>query len=172
MKIKIAVLSSLSLLALSACNVRETTETDVAWTQAEINQVFDLKELGEVERRKDGTIVLGDKILDPSYVSSQSYGKDYNLLDLSDDVLNALPIEVRDALELANADELRLTLAHYGLSMSDIADLKSDGVIGLDDFKGLARQAATNTNLSTQSNDQLLQSVIEALDIDLSEGKE
>lgn len=107
----VAVLSILSLLA--ACGQNKATSSN-AWTKEEVDNVFDLSELGVLAQASDDALLFGGKHVNPDYLTGQGYGRSYNLLNLGDDVLNALSYSQREYFVNATPEQLRFDLKTLG----------------------------------------------------------
>lgn len=119
-------------LLLAACNAAPPRASAV-WTRAELENILDLAELGELSAGVNGDFVIGGKQLPPELAEefrTVAYGGTFNHLKIDDETMNALPITVRDFFLEASPDELREALAQIGLSAADIRRLQQLGEDG------------------------------------------
>lgn len=140
-------------LSLIACTEQNNFGSHI-WTQAEVDAVFDLTELGQPSFDPRGNWLLGGKRLNPSFVTTQTYGRKVNLLGLEDSVYNRLPPVVADAIFFATPEQIRKAMKEYGLSMADLRQVQKDGVITLDEFRAVAARI-----IQKPGNEGLLQAL-------------
>ncbi len=118
---------------LASCGTTSTADTPgsqhvqapSSWTQAELDNVLDLSELGKVTLTDDGAIKVGGKLLPSQLKNSRNlgYGRTLNYLKLNDETLNALPASARDFFLEASPEELQSALAETGVSIKGIKQL-------------------------------------------------
>jgi hypothetical protein len=121
MKNKVALFTTIisSIFVLSAACGQSKDGSSTTWTKQEVDNVFDLSELGVLSQDTSGKPLFGGKYLNPEFLTGQAYGRNYNLLRLDDDVLNSLSEQARDFYINASSGELRVTLRELGLSPSE-----------------------------------------------------
>jgi hypothetical protein len=119
-------------LLLAACNAAPPRASAV-WTRAELENVLDLAELGELSANANGDFIFGGKQL-PSELAKEfqtvAYGGTFNYLKIDEETMNTLPLAVRDFFLEASPDELREALAQIGISVADIRRLQQLGEDG------------------------------------------
>ena len=118
------------------------------WDRAELDAVLDLRSLGRFTIATDGTVLLGGKILDPALVSTQAYGRRLNLLQLSPDLLEALPSELAKAYIHATAEDIRAGLEAHAVTLKELRAAQQGGV-SLEDYATLASLSALRTGDTT-----------------------
>jgi hypothetical protein len=116
----------LPLCLFVSCNLGLTNMG--IWTQEELNNVFDLKQLGEL-RNVQGQLMLGDKKITPELMGGHTYGKEVNVLNLSPEALDQLPHEMRLAVLFGHPKEIQAQLSTLGLSVADLRTMQ--GVNGI-----------------------------------------
>ena len=122
----LAVLAAplLALLLLAACADPAAPEDAAAapWTADEVASVLDLSQLGELRFAEDGsgTILLGDRVLDPALAGDMPYGRSANVLGLDDATMNALSPEARLFFLTASPERIQAELARHGVHPADV----------------------------------------------------
>ncbi len=109
----------------STANVPQHNQASASWTQADLNNVLDLSELGEVTLTDNGAVMVGGKLLPLQLENSHNlgYGRTLNYLKLSDEALDALPATTRDFFLEASPKELESALTKTGVSLKDVKQL-------------------------------------------------
>jgi hypothetical protein len=107
------IFTSSILIFLTACGQNKTISS-TAWTEQEVDNVFDLSELGQLAQNEAGKLTVGGKFIGEDSLSGLAYGRSYNLLRLSDDVLNSMSYSQREYFINATPDQLRSDLKALG----------------------------------------------------------
>jgi hypothetical protein len=140
---KYVVQTTLALFAgfaMVACN--QTTSTALPWTRDEVEAVFDLTELGQSSTDLEGNWLLGGRVLDPSFVTTQTYGRRVNLLGLDDAAYNAMTPTVAQSIFFATPQQLRASMQQNQIKMSEVRAMQLDGKITRDEFVASAQRVA------------------------------
>jgi hypothetical protein len=127
-------------LAMVACN--QTTSTALPWTRDEVEAVFDLTELGQSSTDLEGRWLLGGRVLDPSLVTTQTFGRRVNLLGLDDAAYNAMTPTVAQSIFFATPEQLRASMQQNQIAMSEVRAMQLDGKITRDEFVASAQRVA------------------------------
>jgi hypothetical protein len=114
---KVVFAAVVALLAVSACS---TAQKVTPISQAEVNNVFDLSDLGEISYDNENIMFNNRPISDGVDFSDIGRGRDTNLLGLSYEVLASLPPDLADKAISARSDELRLFLKTQGLTVQEV----------------------------------------------------
>ena len=126
-------------ITLSGC--QSLTAQSAEWTRSEIEQHFDLSELGTLNYDTQGYLRIGEKRLPAALANLRPYGRQSNFLRLSDDTLNALDPSVTAAFTQASPTQLRERMAKYGLTLQDLEAAWQDGEVRLEEFKSMVRMS-------------------------------
>ena len=135
---KVSVLSLMLAVSIlfAACDNAVTTPKMDAWSKAEVDAVRDLSELGELSYSTSGEMIVGGKIVNPDFVTTQFYGKDYDFVDLDE----VKPLAAAKGLKVED------------LSPSQLEDLQVEAMpvngTAPTDSQSLAPQAAYNIDAS------------------------
>jgi hypothetical protein len=139
-------------LAMVSCN--QTTSTALPWTRDEVEAVFDLTELGQSSTNLEGNWMLGGRVLDPSFVTTQTYGRRVNLLGLDDAAYNAMTPSVAQSIFFATPAQLRAAMQKNQITMGEVRAMQADGKITRDEFIVTAQRVADRSG-----NPRLLQQI-------------
>jgi hypothetical protein len=125
------------VITLSGC--QSLTPQSAEWTRSEIEQSFDLSELGTLNYDAQGHLRIGEKRLPEALANLRPYGRQFNFLRLDDATLNALDPSVAIALTHASPTQLRERMATYGLTLRDLEVAWHDGEVRLEEFRSVVR---------------------------------
>ena len=154
-KVGVVGLLLLSSSFLAACGTgiaprNDAVQSPGAWSQAELENVLDLSELGKPSITADGVALVGGKSLPAGVgLSNLSYGGPFNYLKLSNEALNALPTAARDFFLDASPEELREVLNQIGVTIPEIRkqlDASATGSLSWKTFNKLIYSVATRAN--------------------------
>jgi hypothetical protein len=130
------------LLGIAMASCSQQTNNPLPWNRTEVEAVFDLTELGEPGFDQEGNWTLGGRLLDPTLITTQTYGRTVNLLGLEDAAYNALSPDVANAIFFAKPDQIREAMRQYGINMTDVRSMQADGSISAAEFKLTAQRVA------------------------------
>ncbi len=136
-----------SVITLSGC--QSPTPQSAEWTRSEIEQTFDLSELGTLNYDAQGRLRIGNKRLPEALANLRPYGRQSNFLRLDDATLNALDPSVAGALMHASPTQLRERMATFGLTPRDLEAAWQDGKVSLEEFRSLVRVSQQRTGTAS-----------------------
>ncbi len=125
--------------AMVSCNQATSLSP---WTRQEVDTVFDLTELGKADVDTKGNLTLGGRVLDQSFVTTQTYGRTVNLLGLDDAAYNAMTPSVAQSIFFATPEQLRAAMQKNQITMSEVRAMQADGKITREEFIASAQRVA------------------------------
>lgn len=109
-------------------------------TRAEVNAVADLSQIGEIGFI-NGQLAFGGKIVkDPAIIAEKTYGRKYNLLNLSEEVLNSVDITTRDLLIFGSMEDIKTVMNYWGVKDEDIDFNRPENPVSLEEFRSLVKE--------------------------------
>lgn len=125
--------------AMVSCN--QSTSL-LPWTRQEVDAVFDLTELGKADVDIKGNLTLGGRVLNQSFVTTQTYGRTVNLLGLDDAAYNAMTPSVAQSIFFATPEQLRAAMQKNQITMGEVRAMQADGKITREEFIASAQRVA------------------------------
>lgn len=154
LRLALALLLSTALASCRESGAGEVVGVapDAPFSQAELDAVLDLSELGDVVTlHPDGSVAIGERVVPEARLRGQIWNRRRNVLQLSPEVLDRLPPGWLAAALEADAAAARAFLREHGLTPRDVHDAWSDdpdGTIDLDDMRELAERSRRRTGSS------------------------
>lgn len=102
------------------------------WSQSEINNLFDLSEMGKITHNDKGEWFADGRPFDFYYVQGLNnigWGREANLLALDDKIYQLMKPQIANELYYADADTLRSELERYGLSVKEYRDFVGEDLV-------------------------------------------
>jgi hypothetical protein len=130
-------------------------------TQSEVDGVFDLGELGKKTYDEAGNMFLGGRPVEATNLASKSYGRTYNFLGLSPEVLDEMEPSARSSALAATPAQLRTLLGANGLKMADIRAAQTNGMIEAQGVRKLFNLSAQRIGKSNTAQTMGISSIVE-----------
>ncbi len=128
-------------------------------TQAEVDAVFDLIQIGEKSYDVSGNMYLGKRPVEAKDLTGKSYGRTFNFLGLSQQVMDALPSDVRNAALDATPEQLGAFLSQQGLTIADVRTAQVRGTLesaGVKKLFALSEQRVGKTSINVMLAQRLV----------------